>query len=764
MLGPATKPASIHAPTWRERLGDIVSPETQRLIAGGVGAAAATALMPEVAVPTALARGAVALTPVVGAALGGSTAAVAQGAPAREIIPAGTEQAAYEAGGQAIAWPLRAITRRVLAHPVAKAAASALESSRAALNAQLDTILSQAEGAIRGTREGVARAIGQAREVTRGARAAVGPAEEVAARRTAEAAGKWPGARVPAATEPPMAVSHAPTGPPPPPTVGEPADVTGRPLGGYAGPERRAAAQPPRKGWLWPPPPSGAERRTAAGQVNADFGASQFRKATGGGAGTPPPAAPTPTPPPPSYPGPEAYAGAGQAAAATIQGPAKHSLDLLGQAVEDAAKTGPDVDFAPIKAKLEAMAEKSRPSTMGGTPTPGQEYAQAAAKGAPGAASRIAAAFKDAGIAMEDTHPLPGVLRQIQEAPDTVSFEDAHKYKRLLDDATNWNSPAKGQLKQITKGIRGDLRDALSAHEPYNQATAAYQQAVPLFTKGYARRITRNAVDNPEAIAKLIKPDEPTKLRMLHDVLVHHATQGGGAEEGQAAWNGVRSALVYKNLIEPGIEKFDASLAKFHPDTLALLTHDSDGQQVIGNLQQISRAFQQARAGGEAGVAAAKEGVTQASEQAARTAEQGRVAVTTKQREAGAVREQVKTAKKPTATEQAFQASSLAQTPPPAQEATEFLHATAMHGMNVFRARSISRLVLGGPKINDLVQWAAYSPYRTQVLVRAVTGPAPGMMIADLMRMAGIANAQKGEPKMAVGHQQGQPAATPPPR
>lgn len=640
---------------------------------------------------------------------------------------------------RAIAWPVRAAGRRLVASSVGTAADAALKAKRAAIMDPLNTALSQAEAAVRGTKAGTLRAAHQAKEAARTAQEAVGTTTATTEAATTQAAAKWPGGQAPTATAPPAAVGAA----------GEPVDLAGRSLGGYAGPERRTAAQPP---------PSGVERRTAAGQVNAGFGATQFRKATGGGAATPPP----------PHPGPEAYAGAGQAAAEVIQGPAQHSLDQLGRAVEESAKTGPEVDFRPIKAKLEAMAEKARPSTLGGEPTPGQEYVQAATAGKPQAADRIAAAFKDAGVAMEDTHPLPGVLRQIQEAPDTVSFEDAHRYKRLLDDATNWNSPAKGQLKQITKGIRGALRGALSTHAPYNEATAAYQQAAPLFSRGYAQKITKSVVDNPEAVAKIVKPDEPTKLQMLHDVLTTHAAAGGGAAEGQAAWNGVRSALVWKNLIEPGIEKFDQSLAKFHPDSLALLTQDADGAAVIGNLKQISSAYQQTLAQSEQAVAAAKATAQRASATAARTSEQGTAARAATGTTRDIAAQQVKAGKVPTPEEKAFKATGLATAAPPSElaaSAATMLGTTlvaehfggplgAFGGASltwVMRHQAIVRL-LKSPAMKDLVQWSSYSSPRTKALVETLSSQVPERGVGQLLRAAGL-----------TANVTGQPAATPPP-
>jgi len=277
--------------------------------------------------------------------------------------------------------------------------------------------------------------------------------------------------------------------------------------------------------------------------------------------------------------------------------------------------------------------------------------------------------------------------------------------------------------------------------------------------------VAKSAIDNPEAIVKMIKGDQPTKIQMLHDVLINHAAEGGGeagAAQGQQAWNSVRAAWTYENLIKGGVENFPAKLAKLHPDFLSTMYGDAEGQQVLQNLQQISTAFQQAGVAGDAAVAGAKDAAKTASEAAERTKEQGRIAINEKSRDLGATKTQVAAAKKPTAVEQAFAQSSLASAPPPAQLASDAVHTIAMHGANVFRVNSAARLLLRGPKTADLVQWAAYSPARTQALVRAVTGPAPGMAIANMLRMAGLSD----EPPMAPSHGPTGPvtaAATPPP-
>src|SRR4051812_2965847 len=152
-----------------------LSDETKRMIGGMVGAGvmgAATeglGLIPEAAAGAGwVARtGLAALRAapsVAGAAAGGATAAAAQGT---SPVEGATEQGLLEAGGQLVSWPLKAVGRRLLAHPVAKAAAEHLGAARNMVNQQLDEILGKAEGAVRGTREGVANAVSRAKEAVR---------------------------------------------------------------------------------------------------------------------------------------------------------------------------------------------------------------------------------------------------------------------------------------------------------------------------------------------------------------------------------------------------------------------------------------------------------------------------------------------------------------------------------------------------------------------------------------------------------------------
>ncbi len=379
---------------------------------------------------------------------------------------------------------------------------------------------------------------------------------------------------------------------------------------------------------------------------------------------------------------------AGRATEAVVQGPAKRSLNKLGAAVETAAESGPDLNFAPIKARAQDLAAQIRPMASHG---PSSDVDRTFTSTFGTTAGHLSTAEKAAtlakvGVTVEDTHPLPGVLQAIGDAPDVVPFKAAHQYKRLLDESVNWESPAKKQIQQITKATRNDLRAAMTGHQPYDQATQAYANALPLFTKGAAAKLHKAAIDNPESLIDVLKPNAPTRLDMLHEVLTTHATEGGGQAEGEQAWNGIRAAWTRKHFISGGVEKFDSQVQKIDPEFLKTMYGDHEGQVVLGNLQQISTAYQQALA---------------------------------QQEKLGQ--------------------SSLVKTISPRQALTDVAHiAVAPH--SPFTPARVADLALRGPKIKDLVEWAQYSPARTQLFVKAATNATPGAALTNLYRTTQLGN------------------------
>jgi hypothetical protein len=623
------------------------------MVAGAGGAALATMAAPEIAGPALAVKAAQVAIPAIGAAIGGGGAAAVQGAPPSEIAGAAGEQGALELAGQAVAWPVKAIGRRVLATPVAQAAREYLTGKLAA-----------ADAAVRGTRQGVATAVHYGREAARTAAGGVTTAKTAAA----------------ASTEAAQQSTDAAT--------------------------QAAAAR-------WP-----------------------------GAAATPPPDMPA----------------TGQAVADVINGPVRQAKNIAGQRVEEAAQSGPPVNIGPVKDKLSAMGHPLRTSSEIAADSVPRIATSGGDTLSPAQTTKILQQLKDAGVELEPAHPLPGVLGRLQSHPDVVPFQDAHILKRALDEAVNWDSPAQKQVQQITKGIRGTLRTAMQGHAPYDAATAAYEPLADIFERGtVTQRIIKSVDDDPLKFigASGVKVNDPTRLQIVHEALLTHAPAGGGAAEGQQAWDGVRSALTYKHLIAPGIEKFDQSLAGFHPEVTKLLYGDPAGQQVLGNLQQISKAYQTVVGQGEAAVSggatqgvlvdAATERATAARAAANRTAEQGRIGVTQSQNAAGAARQNLKD----------FQSTKLAKAPP----AGVLGFTQKLLNRPLGAAGTTLKYIMDTPSGKELLQWSSYSSARTQAMVRAITGASPGMALANIARTAGIA--LEGLPGMMPVHQK---AATPPPR
>lgn len=789
------------------------------MVGGGVAAMGATALLPEVAgvagitgVAKALpyvARAARGVIGVAGAGTGGAAAAAVTGSPLDvtgpgtgddsedSVVAAFKRQAEMEAMGLGAGWMLAGAGRRLIGSKVARNAKDWLEATRNLNMEQVKGYFQSAQDAIRShATAGAATRLARSRETAqlgeqaamaqteaRGARAAasatkagLGPqVEGIRARgATAEEAarGRWPANE--AAVAPPMR---------PVPAHGQRA-VYGHTIGGEV------------DGFGGPP--------IAMYQVTDPthpLAGSHVSAATLTEHGIPVPAHTLAASANPT-------ARAAQATASVVEGPAQRSLDKLGQAVEGATESGPTVKLAPVKARAQAMFAKTQPEALADAgavaANPNVGYFKDA--------EQARALLAKAGVELEPAHPLPGVLAKLADLPDEISFTDAHRFKRLLDDAIGWKpagavvAPARGQLKQITKGVRGQIREAMAGHAPYDQATAAYRDASTLFgPQGLPRRIQAAAKANPDALVNtLVKVNEPEKLKMLKEVLTHHATEGGGeagAAAGQEAWQAVQSTVMYKHLIQPGIENFDKSLAKMHPEFLHTLTGDPYARQVFERLQTMSEAVKSIRqqtaqeirgARGETArvagqhTAAAKQAQSRQWQAEGRKAEVTRAGAqedaqhtlqgTRLQTERGERRQTVAEAKAPTEAERAFEKSSF-QAPP---DSTTLRAATRIGavigggagykaagavgaGIGAVVGGSTAQYALHGPKVNDLIQWASLSPRATQMFVRAVTGPAPGQAVAAMIRLYDWEHGE--EPPMAVSHAPTQPrqAATPPP-
>ena len=684
--GPIATPPPAE-PGFLQSVAESMDPRTRtgrRNIAGGVGDIVGTAVGAAAGVAAAPATGgaSLAVAPatggVIGSAAGGMLAEgveryLGTAPPDSSLVSAGAEQGAYAIGGRIVAWPIRAVGKRLMASRVGRFATESF-----------DDLLTGARDALSTAREAARNAVQQATDVKD------------------------------------MAVSAAKT-------------KASELVGGT----RRAAAE-------------ATEAATGRAKAGTESISSRYAKIAT--------APPTVTP-----------RVAGERAQQVIAGPARQAREEVGQMVEQAAESGPPVDIKALKAEAQRiLGEEIRPPQAAfpkgaAEVDPAvQELADLAAKFPPEKMATMlpsqqvqAQAIHDAlAKAQEDQaatllkHPAMAVLGRILAADDTVPFKAAHLFKRELDDAigTAWDKSVRNRVTNITKTIRGTLREALGVHEPYNQATAAYQSIAPLYNKGIAPKLRAAAIDSPESIIRLIKPNDPTKLSMLRDLLLAQPAKVGKEKEGQFAWDSVRSAWTDENLIKGPIEKIDDRIAKLAPEFLDIMYGDAPGQTVLTNLKAISAAFKQAEEMGAASVREVGE-VARGSVAAAR--EMGQAAVSAAQatgkqnvraeKQAGrqligqhidALGDIRREAKR-------FVRSSLVR----ARDEDLISDALRAGGLgigSIWGAQSIARLILRGPKSRDLIYFASHAPESTQLLVRALTGPESGLAMAELLRLTGL--------------------------
>lgn len=472
----------------------------------------------------------------------------------------------------------------------------------------------------------------------------------------------------------------------------------------------------------------------------------------------------------------------GQLTREAIEGPAKRALDMAGQRVAEAAADGPAIATTPIKAALDAMASRARPPALfpaKETPKGIGYLTQSIGARPAGAAAgqRMSREEFQKAIAgqlgVDESHPLPGILGQLQQAPDEISFADAHRLKMLLDEAVNWDRVAKKHLEKITKGVRTVVRDALSVHEPYNVATAAYQSMVPLYRRGIGKQVITAATNNPDLIARTLKPDNPAQAMALKDLLVTQSAAGGDARAGQRAWDHLRSAFTYNNLIKGGLDGLSDrvhKLAEQSPEFAKIIFDDEPAQKILSNLDRLGQSFQLAQQqaaervvgaktrgktlvdaakayGAEevAGATARGKAETEAVREAARqavvaarrqgtqdvraVARSGKAEITAAQEVARAAIAAARAQKTK------LKGSSIGSAMKFEDDVANILRAVGLGPRSLWGALSIVRL-LESPKGSDLVEWAAYSDQHTQRMVAALTGTLPDRAMAGLIREA----------------------------
>jgi hypothetical protein len=713
-------------------------------LAGGAGAAALSALAvasAPVSVPL-LGLGAGAAG-VVGAFAGGEAANLGEqivgNAPpsTASALEAGGIQGFQEALGRGVMWGVQGIGRRIIAGRVGRYAAKGLEAASEALSASKSYTLGKLQDALDASQTLLRQTKATTREATAQARTSTSQMVTDAANRAKQ----------------------------------------------------------------------GVKQAEAQGAAGVEAATAPYARIVG----TPPPSA----------------AGAGRAVNAVIQeGGAAKARTLAGQAVDQAAESGPPVDITALKAQAQQVIEgqirppaesfprktpeglsneeiaaqggfspkhieemraqaAGQPSTTGVPTTP---EAQARAKAN---LDQLTQAVQSAqGEAGQETlkHPAMGILSRIMNAEDTVPFKDAHLWKVELDNSlrNTRDQSVRSQVANLTQKFTGSLRQALreAGHQPYEEATAAYAKIAPLYTKGLAPRLKKLAVENPEAIVTLLTPGQPTKAKMLVDLLTTQAAEGGDAEAGQAALNAVQAAWVRKRVIDGGIEKLGDRIDKIPQDFRQAFLSTPQATAVLDRLQLIHTAFKTAQLTSESGV----EAIRQAGQRSVEATRAAALGIRAQTRQAGAAqveqtaqailpaKQALRTAKTGFATAEAgvkeqqgeLARSTLAARMRPeasTQAGADLLRSAAMLATGVggithsyYGGLSLMRL-LKGPTASDLVHWAASSPAGTRAFVAAMTSSAPGAALADLVRASGIL-----EETPRKGKATAQATGTPPPR
>lgn len=479
----------------------------------------------------------------------------------------------------------------------------------------------------------------------------------------------------------------------------------------------------------------------------------------------------------------EAMQGAREGARAVTRttvprGAAQVGLDVAGRKVEAAAETGPALALAPVQTAIEQMLVESHPGTIfqpqetsTGIGFIDQLRARRQGEAAAGVATsadqiklteRIAQAM---GVSPE-TLSAPGLGERVKELTNilgrimttkeqVIPFRDAHRLKLLLDESVNWDQTAKKAMERITKGTRQALREQMTTHAPYDQATAEYAKQVQLYRRGAGKALITAARDNPDKVLSLLKPDQPAAAQQIKDLLVDQSAKGGDPVVGYQAWQDLQSAFVYDKIVKGGPEGLSQRIGKLlteSPEFSKIVLGDPTAARVLSNLDRIGQAYtqsveataiharvadEQSRRGTQLGVTTARQAATDR----LTTAKQAASDEVARVRGAGA--QDVAIAQ---ATKKGFEKSSVAKFAKPrsAEDLVVNLGVATVRPGSIYGIRSIARLLESGPQRDELLQWAAHSDQNTQRLVKALNSQLPPTAVAALLReMIGYANANQ---------------------
>jgi len=380
---------------------------------------------------------------------------------------------------------------------------------------------------------------------------------------------------------------------------------------------------------------------------------------------------------------------AGLMVESVAQGPAKAVREHLGEQVAASAEGGPPIPAQPLRDRLQELSQQITPQ-MSHEPTLTSRGEALPATVVNAIKERNPEGYAQALAALPPDHPLPATLNALRETigeAETIPFGEAHKMKILLDNAVHWDRQSSKVAEQVTKGARQTLRQLMSSHEPYNEATAAYRPVAKLYEKGLIPKLHRQILDNPEGFVKGLDWRKPTAAKLAKNLTVDVAAQAGegGGQMGEAAWNATRAAWTHENLIAKGPERMLKTMQQMEgsnsgQEFIDTMYGDASGQTVWNNLKRL-----------------------------------------------GAELEKVKV------DERAFSESKLAAAHQTSSAVRDLAYA-ALPGHPITKVGAVARVVFG-PSAKEMIQWASYSTSRTEFLIKHVlTGPDPGMAFADMVR------------------------------
>jgi hypothetical protein len=537
--------------------------------------------------------------------------------PAERVLRAGGEQGLYDLAGQAIAAPFRYAGKRIVQGGVSKTAEQFFEDARRfatnEASGSVDALrTAQRTAASRRTEAEIAQRAASAQDI-RGARVAsragVAVAQTAAERAAQQLADAQEAARLALRTT----------------TRSGAADVRGARVAGRTGVERATTE---------------AERRVAETRA-------AYEQRFGG-------------PPTPEIP-------AGQSVIDVVKGPISDLRTELGQAVQSAAESGPDVDIATarkpgersIKEEVQRIVDEEllpqevalprQPVPPPAPPAPGQAgftaapAAPAAPAVHPGHADEIAAtlaAITDAQRQALVSHPAMPVIKRLLNAPDTVRFRDLAAWSSELRQAiAKGGDPfIKDKVEGLTQHLRNLVRDQLAhagpdglGHAPYEAATQRYGWLMDHLEGGHADDIAKAIQEQtPEVVAQMFDKTRPSLAKRFVETMTTVAGAAGekAGAQGRAALGKVQRAWMDRELLGKGIEGLPDALADLdkHGEFRDAFLATPEAKTTVDNMRKVAAAWTQTLLANEEKLASAKTAKTtgiEAAQSRARTAVEG---------------------------------------------------------------------------------------------------------------------------------------------